>query len=95
MTVKTLLMASGAMLCLSACTTHDGQIYIGVDPGQIMAENGEGKICRTEKPIGSNFPKKICATEAEWEAYDAEELRASEELQKRIGEGSRAFEGGN
>ncbi len=33
-------------------------------------EAGEKKICRSMPVMGSNFPKRVCSTQAEWEAFD-------------------------
>lgn len=33
----------------------------------------EGKICKSMTVMGSNFPQKVCSTQAEWDAFNEQE----------------------
>lgn len=43
------------------------------------------KICRQEKPVGSQIPKRICKTAAEWEEDREQARKMMQDLQQRTG----------
>lgn len=47
-------------------------------------------ICRAEKHTGTRVARPICASEAEWLAYDAEQAEDAREVTKYIDDGNRA-----
>lgn len=34
------------------------------------ADTGEKKICKSMPVMGSNFPERVCSTQAEWDAFN-------------------------
>ncbi len=47
-------------------------------------------ICRAEKHTGTRVARPICASEAEWKAYDDEQANEAREITKYIDDGNRA-----
>lgn len=43
------------------------------------------KICKNEKPVGSQIPKRICKTAAEWEADREAARKMMQDMQQRTG----------
>jgi hypothetical protein len=57
-----------------------------------------GKICKTMTQTGSNFPQKVCSTQAEWDEFDKQARRSAEDFDavRRSGITGTPFEqGGN
>lgn len=58
---------------------------------QARAAKAEGaqeeKICKNMSVMGSNFPKKVCSTKAEWDQFDEQQRAAADEIdrQRRTG----------
>jgi hypothetical protein len=52
------------------------------------------QICKSMKVMGSNFPQKVCSTQAEWDAFDkqAHESVDSYDQQRKAGNTQGAFE---
>lgn len=42
------------------------------------------KVCRRSTPTGSNMPQRTCATAAEWDKRDADNLRKQDEVNRMI-----------
>lgn len=57
--------------------------------------SGERKICKTMMQMGSNFPQKVCSTQAEWDQYNEEARKSADEFDagRRAGNTDSAFEG--
>lgn len=52
------------------------------------------QICKTMTVMGSNFPQKVCSTQEEWDAFNADQLKTAEEFDRnrRSGNTSDDFE---
>jgi hypothetical protein len=48
------------------------------------------QVCRSIKPTGSNVPQRVCSTQAEWEAVDAQALENAEDFSRDIRAGASA-----
>jgi hypothetical protein len=46
------------------------------------AETGEKKICKSMPVMGSNFPKRVCSTKAEWEKFDRDTYKSVEDFDR-------------
>lgn len=57
--------------------------------------NGERKICKTMMQMGSNFPQKVCSTQAEWDQFNEEARKSADEFDagRRAGNTDSEFEG--
>ena len=55
---------------------------------------GERKICKTMMTMGSNFPQKVCSTQAEWDAFDEQTRQSADEFDagRRAGKTDSGFE---
>lgn len=53
-----------------------------------------GQVCKTMKVMGSNFPQKVCSTQAEWDAFDkaAHESVDAYDQQRKAGNTQGAYE---
>jgi hypothetical protein len=60
-----IFLGAVVILLLTACATPPPT------PGAQLAaaETGDKKTCKNMPVMGSNFTKKVCATQAEWEAF--------------------------
>lgn len=56
-------MAVAALLGVAACTTTSSD-------GAELADAGSKEVCRRVEEVGTNFPKRICLSKADWEAVD-------------------------
>lgn len=54
-----------------------------------------GKICKTMSVMGSNFPQKVCSTQAEWDAFNEQQRKTVDEFDagRRAGNTDNPFEG--
>ena len=54
----------------------------------------ESQICKTMSVMGSNFPQRVCSTQAEWDQFDAEQRQVADEFdrQRRAGNTGGMFE---
>jgi hypothetical protein len=46
------------------------------------AEPGEKQICKSMPVMGSNFPKRVCSTAAEWKKFDEETYKSVEDFDR-------------
>jgi len=55
---------------------------------------GERKVCKSMMTMGSNFPQKVCSTQAEWDAFDEQARQSADEFDagRRAGNTDSAFE---
>jgi hypothetical protein len=53
----------------------------------VAATNADKKICRTMPVTGSLAPKRVCSTQAEWDAFDKQARETSDRFdeQRRSG----------
>jgi hypothetical protein len=73
------LMAAGAMLALSACSTTP--TVTSETTTMTKAQIAEaGLICRKDKPPDTNIPRTICASEEALAAFDEKRRRESDDL---------------
>ena len=70
-----ILFAAGI---LGACATSAEQGSTEV----AAAENGEKKICKSMPVMGSNFPKRVCSTQAEWDKFNEETYKSVEDFDR-------------
>ncbi len=58
------------------------------------AGSEQAKICKNMTVMGSNFPKKVCSTAEEWDAFNAKQLETADEFdrQRRAGNTDSNFE---
>jgi hypothetical protein len=54
---------------------------------QVASAEGE-MICKTMTPTGTIMPKKVCSTEAEWDAFDAETAKTADKFNELRRSGS-------
>lgn len=54
-------------------------------------------ICKNMPVMGSNFPQRVCSTQAEWDQFDEETRQSVDSFdeQRRAGNVQGQFEGGN
>lgn len=71
-TILTLFAAAGALGLAGCASTGAGNSK--------LADDGSKEVCRRVDEMGSNLPKRICMTKADWEVVD-----------KQTNEDSRAF----
>ena len=91
-----LALIVSAVGILSACTIHNGQIYIAMSPEEVRTVSEAGLVCRTERPTGSNMPKRICASEKEWVEFDEAAEQASEDMMRNMNSsGTSVVDGGS
>ena len=75
-------LTTSAALMLTACTTaaetaprtatRAAPVQVAASgPAAAPQDASEEKICKRMTVMGSNFPKKVCSTAAEWEAMNA------------------------
>lgn len=98
---------SGAMsgvIALSGCTgllTPSGSAAARWERlEQARAEKAAGidssKVCKNMTVMGSNFPQRVCSTQAEWDAFDKEQRQSADDFDaaRRAGNTGSAFERG-
>jgi hypothetical protein len=72
-----------AFALLAACTTAPA---LAQDASQAPAAKPahEKKVCRYEKPTGSNLPESTCHTKAEWAQIDNAEQAFTDEMRHSV-----------
>ena len=48
----------------------------------LVKEAGDKQVCRRQTEIGTNFPKRVCKTAAEWAAIDKANLAGVEQYKR-------------
>jgi hypothetical protein len=69
------LLAAGLV---GACDTSAEQGATEV----AAAESGDKKICKSMPVMGSNFPKRVCSTQAEWDKFNDETYKSVEDFDR-------------
>ena len=92
LTLKRTASLTVALFALSACATTntttanataDAKTEVAGEMATKTAENNSGDmICKRQTVVGSNFKKKICATQAEWDARAEADRKATQNLQR-------------
>lgn len=70
-------------LVMSACsTTAPAPVAAAAKPAatQAAASDPNRQICKRITVTGSNYPKKFCSTQAEWDAQEKASLEQSEQI---------------
>lgn len=49
------------------------------------AADADKPVCKTERPMGSLIPKRICKTAAQWEAEREQSRKMIQDMQQRTG----------
>ncbi len=57
------ILAVAALVGVAACTTTSSDTTE-------LADADTKEVCRRVEEMGTNFPKRICLSKAEWEAVD-------------------------
>jgi hypothetical protein len=66
--MRYIVFIAAIALC-SACVTPGAENAAGARPAQLASTDGEQKICKNVPVTGSNMPRRVCSTRAEWDAY--------------------------
>jgi hypothetical protein len=82
--MRHLAIALSGIVALSGCTLlmpsgSAATRWAALEKSRAAKATGNGpdtRICKTMAVMGSNFPQKVCSTQAEWDAFD-DETRAS------------------
>lgn len=100
--VVTVVSAIVGAVALSGCTTlitpsgSAATRWAALDKSREAKASGltDTRICKSMKTTGSNFPQKVCSTQAEWDAFDEEALKSAEEFDagRRAGNSGSGFE---
>jgi hypothetical protein len=55
-------------------------------PVKISSKKGDpnAQVCRREQVLGSNYPKKICHSQAEWDALNHANLANAEDVSRNL-----------
>jgi hypothetical protein len=96
-------VALAGVLALSACSTlltpsgSAATRWAKLEKSRAEAAKGptgERKICKTMTTMGSNFPQKVCSTQAEWDAFDEQTRQSADEFDagRRAGNTDSGFE---
>lgn len=96
-------LVATSLVTTSACTsliTPSGSAatrWAGLEKSRAAAASGstERKICKDMVVMGSHFPKKVCSTAAEWDAFNEETRKSADEFDagRRAGNTDAEFEG--
>ena len=84
----------GALLAASflcACQTAAQQEGTAI----AAAEAGEKKICKSMPVMGSNFPKRVCSTQAEWDKFKEDTYKSVEDFDRDRRSGNTLNDTGN
>jgi uncharacterized protein (DUF2342 family) len=49
------------------------------------AADADKPVCKTERPMGSLIPKRVCKTAAQWEAEREQSRKMIQDMQQRTG----------
>jgi hypothetical protein len=76
---------------IAACTTAAKPEATAV----AAADAGERKICKSMPVMGSNFPKRVCSTAAEWKKFEEDTYKSVEDFERdrKTGNTQGTFEG--
>lgn len=95
-------IALAGLVAVSGCTliTPSGSAatrWAALEKSRAAKAAGGGadaRICKTMSVMGSNFPQKVCSTQAEWDAFDEETRASADEFTtgRRSGNTDSAFE---
>jgi ABC-type uncharacterized transport system auxiliary subunit len=72
-----LVTATAFAVLLSACASTPA-------PQANATAEGGGRVCRSERVLGSNMPVRTCHTAAEWAALDGANQENSEQIARDI-----------
>jgi len=54
-----------------------------------VSKSADGKmVCKRQSVVGSNFKRKICMTQNQWEQMQAESQKTTGDIQRRKGPGT-------
>lgn len=70
------IMAVAAFAAVTACTTTSSDTTE-------LADADTKEVCRRIEEMGTNFPKRICLSKAEWEAVDKQTNEDARSLMQR------------
>ena len=54
-------------------------------PAATAAADADMPVCKTERPMGSLIPKRVCKTAAQWEAEREQSRKMIQDMQQRTG----------
>lgn len=97
MTYKlTLFGCAAAVMTLAACTTTStpattstsaqvasAQTVEGQETTAVASADANDMICKREKVVGTNFKKKLCATQAQWDMVERQARESTGDMQRR------------
>ncbi len=100
--MRLVAIALASIAALSGCTllTPSGSAatrWAALEQSRAAKAGGSGpdaRICKTMSVMGSNFPQKVCSTQAEWDAFDEQTRASADEFtaERRSGNTESAFE---
>lgn len=70
------IMAIAALVGVAACTTTSAD-------STELADADTKEVCRRVEEMGTNFPKRICLSKADWEAVDKQTNEDARSLLQR------------
>lgn len=90
-----LLGCTAAMMTLAACATTStpattstsaqvasAQTVESQETTAVASADANEMVCKRQKVIGSNFKKKVCATQAQWDLAAQQSRDATENMQR-------------
>lgn len=80
MKIITAVAITGLLFAMGACASNP----VSDEPELVV--DGEEWECRRKAQIGSNLPKKICASPSQWAEHDTAEAEMAERSSNRIRE---------
>jgi hypothetical protein len=86
-----LVFALGFGLLTVGCAATDpaqDAAAVGADGTQTVAAVSEERICREEIRTGTNFKRRVCRTQAQWDAISTNQRRNSDEYSRQSSERS-------
>lgn len=99
-TLKAMALTSGLLL-LSACSTTSTpsaekvaeaktakEVSENLTQTRTTAKSADGKmVCKRTTVVGSNFKRKVCATQEEWDARAEADRKTTDGIQRSKGPG--------
>lgn len=91
--MRYIAIAAGSLVLLGGCSNFlnpggaAAARWAALDKSRaakLAGDTNAEKICKTMPVTGSNMPKKICSTQAEWELVEREQRDASEKFQSDL-----------
>lgn len=63
---------------------------------QVADAGGDRQICKSMTVMGSNFPQRVCSTQAEWDAFNEQVRQSADDFdaQRRAGNTQGEYESG-